>query len=255
MSNNKEVCVREVTFGATHRAAICSPLIGINSTQLIEEAKLVLSKDPDVLEWRADYFESLEDVNEVLEAADALRSVIGNTVLLFTIRSMAEGGQSTTLSKAQQETLLDALISSGSIDMLDIEQSAGFTSHTQLIEKANRYGVKIIISKHDFEKTPSKEELLQILKANEAVGADLVKLAVMPHSEQDVLSLLEMTQEAAMSLSVPVITMAMGKLGVSTRIIGDQFGSVMTFAVGHQASAPGQIPIESIKNIQKYTQN
>ena len=68
MCNNKEVCVREVTFGATHRAAICSPLIGVSRTQLIEEAKFVLSKDPDVLEWRADYFESLEDVNDVLQA-------------------------------------------------------------------------------------------------------------------------------------------------------------------------------------------
>ena len=77
---------------------------------------------------------------------------------------MAEGGNQQLYSKAQQETLLDALISSGSIDMLDIEQSAGFTSHTQLIEKANRYGVKIIISKHDFEKTPSKKNYYRFSK-------------------------------------------------------------------------------------------
>ncbi|MCM2674986.1 type I 3-dehydroquinate dehydratase [Alkalicoccobacillus plakortidis] len=253
MATTKEVQIRKVVFGSEHPAALCSSLIGATTSQLVEEAKMILQKKPDVLEWRADFFADLAKLDAVLATATSLREVIGDTVLLFTIRSVQEGGQPISLTIAEQEELISRLIETELIDLLDIELASEFIGMDLLKQLSAKHHVKWIVSTHDFKKTPSFDQMIEFLQAGQAAGADLVKLAVMPQSSQDVLTLLSVTNEASAKLDIPVITMSMGKLGVSTRLIGDQFGSAMTFAVGHQASAPGQVPIEVIKDIQHYT--
>ena len=41
--------------------------------------------------------------------------------------------------------------------------------------------------------------------------------------------------------------MAMGAVGGVTRIAGGLFGSDMTFAMGRDATAPGQLPIDRLR--------
>ena len=43
--------------------------------------------------------------------------------------------------------------------------------------------------------------------------------------------------------------MSMGALGSITRVAGFLYGSDMSFAVGKEASAPGQIPIADARQI------
>jgi 3-dehydroquinate dehydratase-1 len=43
--------------------------------------------------------------------------------------------------------------------------------------------------------------------------------------------------------------MSMGKLGTVSRVAGFLYGSDMAFAVGKEASAPGQIPIDDARRI------
>ena len=78
------------------------------------------------------------------------------------------------------------------------------------------------------------------------MGADILKIAVMAHSPEDALKLMSATAKVRRLYSnKPMLTMAMGKWGVLTRITGEGFGSDLTFAsVGGKASAPGQIPSE-----------
>jgi len=78
----------------------------------------------------------------------------------------------------------------------------------------------------------------------------LKKMAVMPHTTGDVLTLLEATAEVkALYPSDPIITMAMGPLGAVTRAAGALFGNAMTFASAGKASAPGQIDVHELKRI------
>ena len=79
------------------------------------------------------------------------------------------------------------------------------------------------------------------------MGADVAKIAVMPQSREDVMTLMEATMEADHSLDIPVVTMSMGRLGVLSRLAGTLTGSAMTFASVGEASAPGQIPIEQMR--------
>ena len=70
----------------------------------------------------------------------------------------------------------------------------------------------------------------------------------MPKSEEDVLAVLSATLAVRRKYpDTPIISMSMGPLGAVTRIVGGLFGSDLTFAVGSQASAPGQIPVNELR--------
>jgi 3-dehydroquinate dehydratase-1 len=86
------------------------------------------------------------------------------------------------------------------------------------------------------------------------VGADIVKIAVMPQGPQDVLSLLTAALEfTSTTAQVPVIAISMSALGAITRLAGSAFGSAVTFAAGQAASAPGQIPAAQLQALLKLT--
>ena len=80
----------------------------------------------------------------------------------------------------------------------------------------------------------------------EQLGADICKIAVMPHSAGDVLILLSATEERFRVSCVPLITMSMGRLGAVSRVCGELVGSCLTFGTLEQASAPGQLPADKL---------
>lgn len=76
----------------------------------------------------------------------------------------------------------------------------------------------------------------------------------MPQKLEDVLTLLSLTLDAQKYLRIPVISIAMGEYGSLTRMFSWVFGSAVTFAVGENSSAPGQVPIEDLKTVLAVTQ-
>ena len=90
-----------------------------------------------------------------------------------------------------------------------------------------------------------------ILEELRSTGADILKLAVMPGSPENVLDLLYATSHANWSGKAPVITMSMGSLGSLSRISGQIFGSAVTFGTVGEASAPGQLAIDDLRIIMK----
>lgn len=120
----------------------------------------------------------------------------------------------------------------------------------ELIEELHRAGVKVIGSNHDFNKTPNQDEMIKRLKEIRELGADIPKIAVMPNSPGDVLTLLSATLKVAESgMDCPIITMSMGKDGMVSRISGGTFGSALTFGTVGKASAPGQIPVKELREM------
>ena len=87
------------------------------------------------------------------------------------------------------------------------------------------------------------------------LGADVCKIAVMPHSRLDVISLMRAAAVSDEALSAPVIAIAMGSLGVMTRVCGEAFGSCLTFGTAGQASAPGQIDAKQLRGILEVIHN
>jgi len=116
------------------------------------------------------------------------------------------------------------------------------------VATARRFGVRVILSYHNFETTPGEVFILKMLLKAQDLGADIAKVAVMPKEYQDVLTLLNATLKARQQgLKIPAITMSMGPQGRLSRIAGGLFGSDITFACGNSPSAPGQIPIEELR--------
>ena len=113
-----------------------------------------------------------------------------------------------------------------------------------------RSGVRLILSWHDFQHTPAEFEIVDRLARAEALGADIAKAAVMPVDGDDMFTLLEATRQARRgAVKIPLITMAMGAKGLVSRIVGPVYGSDVAFAVGVQATAPGQVPIEKLREV------
>lgn len=221
------------------RPKICVPLTGRSMPELLSEARMVRDLPADLYEWRIDCFFGTLD-----SALDALRGELGEKPLLCTVRTAREGGEAELSPEEYRKQLLE-LLDLGNFQILDIELSAGEEIVTELKEKAKKKGIGVVISRHDFEKTPPEEEMAAALEKMKALGADLPKLAVMPKSPEDVLALLSATLSASRKLG-PVITMSMGSLGKVSRVSGEIFGSCMTFGVGKAASAPGQIDTEDL---------
>lgn len=227
--------------------AVCAPLVGRTLDALLQEVDIVAAKQPDLLEWRVDAFERIADPSLVLEAAHALRARARGLPVLFTRRSQAEGGHPIAADEATVLAVYEAVTHAGLVDLVDYEMALHDAAIARVRAFTRAAGVGLVLSSHDFERTPDLASMMERLRRARALGADVAKIAVMPRNMEDVATLLQATAQASVALDIPVITMAMGPLGASTRVCGGAFGSALTFAVGASSSAPGQMPIEDVR--------
>ena len=241
------VIVRNVKIGEGI-PKICVPIVGRTRNEIIDEAKEILALPADLVEWRADWFENVFDFEQVESVLNSLREILGKKPVLFTFRTAKEGGER-TIEDITYIALNKVAAESGKVDLLDVELFAGDTVVDEVLNIAHQNHVKVIASNHDFEKTPSKEEMISRLQKMEEMGADILKIAVMPKSSKDVLTLLSTTEEMHELTEKPVVTMSMSDIGVVSRVSGELFGSAITFGAAGKASAPGQIPAEELRNV------
>ena len=228
---------------------ICTPLVGRTFDKLMAELDVVLHKKPDMLEWRVDFFEQIGDSTAVIATATAIKNKAGSIPLLFTRRSIIEGGEKIALTEAQVIALYKKVCASNCIDLIDYEMANDPANISQVRASACDSGVLLVLSFHNFSFTPGLETLASKFLLADQLGADVAKVAVMPRNLDDVLTLLTATRDASKKLRIPLISMSMGPLGAITRMIGGVFGSALSFAVGAAASAPGQVPIEDLNTV------
>lgn len=240
--------VRGIQFGEG-KPKICVPLIGKNNVELMEEARALKELKLDVVEWRIDHHQDVEDISKMEEALKELRNELGNTPLLVTFRSKKEGGER-EVSVAYYAELNKAMAATGMADMIDVELFTGDEIVKEIVDFAHSKDVKVVMSNHDFFKTPAKEEIVSRLCKMQEMNADLPKIAVMPQTTEDVLTLLSATNEMVTKhADRPIITMSMAGMGVVSRLAGEAFGSALTFGAAKAASAPGQVPVEKLAQV------
>lgn len=241
------VTVKSLVLG-TGSPKICVPVTGKNVKEICEQTRETVDHAPDLIEWRADFFDHLDDPEAVEEVCDRLAEMTEQIPLIFTVRSEREGG-SRSLTVEEYIRILKTAAGHRAVDMMDVELFMEPALMEELIHELQTKGKKVIASNHHFEGTPSREQMRKILEEMEASGADIRKLAVMPHTGEDVLELLAATIEAYRSGNAPVITMSMGQLGAVSRIAGELSGSCVTFGTVGEASAPGQLKLEDLRKI------
>jgi 3-dehydroquinate dehydratase-1 len=245
----EEPGMKRVSIGSGASPLICTALVGRTTEAIQGELATVLPKEPDVIEWRADFFSALSDTKAVIEMARRIEAVTADRALIFTIRSLREGGQPISLSDRESIELAATICRETGFDYVDCELSKEALDIEYLRDIAHSCDTKIIASYHNFEGTPEREFLVGRILAAKDLGLDVAKLAVMPKTEGDILTLLGATLEGRQRSGLPLITMSMGALGAISRMVGGAFGSSLSFAVGQSASAPGQVPIEELRTV------
>lgn len=245
------VKVRNIVLGEG-LPKIAVPNVGVTEEEILASAKEIAAAKPDIMEWRIDYYEAgIKDNEKLIATAKALRDVVGELPILVTFRTKNEGG---VLELAEDEylDLVATVVTNRLGDAVDIELFHDEERVKDLVKQAHNYNVVVIMSNHDFEKVPAKDVIEFRLKKMADLGADVPKLACMPHSADDVLTLLSATNDARKALSTPIITMAMADLGKVSRIAGQVFGSCLSFGAVGKTSAPGQLSIEDLRNAENY---
>ena len=238
-----EVCVcRNLRIGEGI-PKICIPVVGKDDEDILNQISVNLPYN--LIELRIDSYEEINDFNKVLSLLNKVRRSV-ECPILFTCRTQNEGGNA-SLSLQQYSQLLTEVISSGYIDLVDIELNIGNITVLDLVEKAHKKDVLAVMSYHNFDKTPAYDDIIDILEKMEVMGGDILKIAVMPLSKKDVVTLMNVSTVMSNKLDKPLIMISMGELGKITRIAGELIGSSVTFGSALKSSAPGQIHVNDLK--------
>jgi 3-dehydroquinate dehydratase-1 len=207
---------------------ICVPILKKSIDSALKTADKSIKLGADILELRIDALENPD--------SDEIRNLLDNLDHRFIATNLkrAEGG----FFKGSELERIEILVEvAESVDFVDIELQTEAKYRSKVI-KASKSS---IISYHDFDRTPSMAELLDVVEKEKKLG-DFAKFAVTPRNMQDTLTVLEVLSRVSNTIGI-----SMGELGKYTRVVAPLFGSPLTFASVDVESAPGQLDIHNIR--------
>jgi len=188
------------------------------------------AKKPDLVEYRLDY----------LAEPLALKTVAKGKAcpIIATDRSSRAVTESRGL-------LLDA--AEVGFDFIDVDLSHPLAA--SMVKQLKAHNVGVIVSHHDSSGTPSEEALLQLAQTEENLGGDICKIVTTATNPADNLTVLNFISKC--SQMARVVSFAMGKLGVTSRVLSPFFGAEFTFAALDDGSrtAEGQLTIDSLRGV------
>lgn len=234
-------------------ASICIPVAPKTLDGLEIAFQTALSYTPELIEWRADYLlrpemdhdQHMAVMTQSFEILDRLFSD-SNTKLIFTLRDVSEGGLY-PIDDVFKRLWIHAVALKPWFQAVDVELSMSDAFIEDALIHCHVYGKQVILSHHDFDKMPELEEIVSKVAQGFLSGADIVKIAYTAVHPWD----LQILWRAAEILSErnigPMIAVAMGELGVETRLNPEKYHSMLTFASVDVQTAPGQVHIDDIR--------
>ncbi|MGN5724182.1 type I 3-dehydroquinate dehydratase [Acinetobacter calcoaceticus] len=252
--NAEPVALATQTQPATTAVKTIVPITAKTKEQALAQAQVIANTaDADLAEFRIDLLSFASDTKQVIGLGHELKKILGNKPLIATIRTKNEGGQ-LEISDADYGKTYQAYLKNPFMDWLDVEMFRDQKVVSEIVQKAHQKKVLIVMSNHDFQKTPSQDEIEKRLLKQDQMGADILKIAVMPKSKQDVFTLMNATLKVSQQTTKPLLTMSMGQLGTISRVATANMGGSYSFGMIGQASAPGQIDVTKLKQILKTVQ-
>ena len=215
---------------------ICLPIVettGEKALRAVGEANGLA----DLIELRVDYLKTAS-----LEPLLAK----GKKPLIVTNRRREEGGRYEGDEKKRLAILREA--ADLGADFVDAELDSERSLLKELINHKN--GSRIILSFHDFRRTPSPGQLRNLCGRMMGWGAEVVKIVSFARSFEDnlkVLSLIPYARERKQK----IVAFCMGEKGKMSRIFAPLMGAAWTYASlkRQKASAPGQLTALELKRI------
>lgn len=249
-----QVNAEPVALAAQTRPAMTTvktivPITAKTKEQALAQAQVIANTaDADLAEFRIDLLSFASDTKQVIALGHELKKILGHKPMIATIRTKNEGGQ-LEISDADYGKTYQAYLKNPFMDWLDVEMFRDQKVVSEIVQKAHQKKVLVVMSNHDFQKTPSQDEIEKRLLKQDQMGADILKIAVMPKSKQDVFTLMNATLKVSQKTTKPLLTMSMGQLGTISRVATANMGGSYSFGMIGQASAPGQIDVTKLKQI------
>ena len=243
------VKIRDVAIGEG-RVKTIVPITATTADEAIAQARTIgASAHTDMVEFRVDFLDIALDAGKLAALGPQVAAQLKGKPLIVTFRTRAEGGN-TAIADPDYGALYETLLKARFADLIDVEMHRSEAVVRRLVAAAHKAGVFVVLSNHDFSATPPAAELLARLRRQQELGADVLKLAMMPRDPGDVLELLRATWEMANRYAErPMMTMSMGGTGVVSRLAGEIFGSAMCFGMIGRASAPGQVEVDLLAGV------
>ena len=207
-----------------------------NPKKLKNVLKKALLKS-DFAEIRFDYLKKA-DIPIVLE--DIKKNL---SRCVCTLRPRSEGG--VFIGKEDERRLILRLIAEYNPFLLDVEFNA-IQKDKKLASYLRKTKCKLLISWHDFKKTPNESQLRS--KFNKmAKFSDIVKIVTVANSVSDASRLLSLY---SIKSENETIAFCMGEQGKFSRILCLHLGSPFTYVSLGKAIAPGQFSLREIKSLE-----
>ena len=226
--------IGKLRLGSTPR--IVAVIVDGENTKAIAAAK---KNGADLLELRIDCFKR-QDTDYIRKIIKDARDE--NLPVIATIRSKAEGGRR-NLMDAERLRIFKAIMPH--VDAIDIELSSKRILK-DVIKEARRFKKRVIVSCHNFRNTPAEGQLNAIIKNSRDAGGDIVKIASFAKDKKDITRLASLTASHN-----DIITIAMGRLGIVSRLFFPMLGSLLTYCSVTKSSAPGQMPLKTAAKLLK----
>jgi 3-dehydroquinate dehydratase type I len=216
---------------------ICVCILANNIENAIRKIRSVEKNNPDLIEIRLDYFNDFNNMKNILKST--------KIPLIATNRSAGEGGSFKEDEGSRMKILLDAARSG--FEYVDIELSTNDVA--KIAKNLQSLGSNVIISHHDFNKTPSNNEIRKIYEEMLNIDADVCKIVTTANDYNDNLRLLSFLNENFGKSKI--VCFAMGDFGKISRIFSPIFGGFFTMASLEkgQETGPGQIEIVELEEI------
>ncbi len=228
---------------------ICTTIINKNLQDILSALETC-----EMAEIRLDSCDlSMKDIDEVFSSDVPLVATCRIAELVANDPSLQDIPQQSREIKAMQkaERLLVRAIEAGA-RYVDVEIEAQKQMSKRVRNTAHENGTVFIRSYHDFTGTGTVEELRSMVEKCRYHGADMVKLVMTAHSQEDVdrvMSLYEWCNTAASGgvealADGGLIAFCMGEAGRQSRVDCLRYGSPYTYAAlsAEEAAAPGQWP-------------
>lgn len=213
----------------------CVSIAEKSPKKTLRQVKIGLQKS-DYVEIRFDFLKP-SDVPLVLAGVKKdLKRIV------CTLRPVSEGGKFS--GKEIERLAILKLISEYGPFLLDVEYDT-LKKNKNLVNYLKRTKTKILVSWHDFQKTP--DSIILLKKLNEMRKfSEYVKIVTTAKAVDDAAKILSLYAKKS---KVNLIAFAMGEEGKISRILCLFLGSPYTYASLGKAVAPGQISISDLKPI------
>ena len=209
----------------------------VHSAASLAAALKLRNKTVDFLELRLDAFAAPADLERLEKSIPKLAAP-----LIITARHPLEGGAG-RLTPGQRRALHKRFLPYASLIDVELRSAAALAD---VIAQAQAEGVGVILSHHDFRRTPPADQLRKLCRKAQTAGCCIFKVATMAHEARDLATLLDFL--ATPRRGAPLLSvMGMGPFGKISRLALAKAGSVLNYGYLDKPQVAGQWPAVLLK--------